>query len=430
MLVALCLLGAGCGGQTSPQLPQLPPGADYGDLPGLSAASDGELREELAQIAKEGGTPRQLSEPRAADADNAAAGLSDLFPQDRLESILQESEKLFPAGAFRLNPVELQRVIHFRKRHDAARLRARQALQRPQCDFGIDFASGFPAEVKFIAVVRICARLEAFTAAEALADGKPGAAVESLALMLRLAQCLGAQRHVEARLEAAFLRAEAFRLLQAIVLDENIRQSDLQRLHEIVGMHLKAWVDDADAWIGDRAMGMHAYEMVRDGRLRELLTLRELDLFAKEGRLKELLAAAQKNVDADELYYLQTMRQIIESCRRPYYRRTELFDSIGEDLQRRRNTPGFPVVAARLLLPDIRKGHAIQARDRANWEAWALALALATGESPPQRTNPLSGENYLHAKQGNSIIVENFGSSQDGDYPSISVPCLEGAESK
>jgi hypothetical protein len=76
-------------------------------------------------------------------------------------------------------------------------------------------------------------------------------------------------------------------------------------------------------------------------------------------------------------------------------------------------------------VPDIRKGHAIQAQDRANWEAWALALALATRrEIPPYRINPLTGEKYLHDRHGNTIEVTNFGSGQHADNPSIVVPDL------
>ena len=89
-----------------------------------------------------------------------------------------------------------------------------------------------------------------------------------------------------------------------------------------------------------------------------------------------------------------------------------------------RGSSDFPLVATRLLLVDIEKAHAVQAQDRANWEACALALALATGRtSPPFQSNPLTGENYLQTQQGELIVVENFGSGIDLDYPSITVPC-------
>ena len=424
VLTLLCLTAAGCRQRDgSPSAERLDV-AEYGALPGLKATPNSELRDELDRIIEEGGTPEQLSEIEIPAAGNVAAELLDLFPKERVGAILEQSERLFPPGRFEFNPAQLQRANDFRKQYDASRLRARAALKRPQCDFDIEFTAGFLAEMEFIPVVRICARLEAFRAAESLAADKPIGAVESLRAMLRLAQRLGAEPHIEARLQAAFLRTEAFGVLQAIVLDDNIASSHLVQLQETVEEHLSDWPHDADAWIGDRAMGLHAYEMVRDGNLTGLLTVRELDLFAKEGDIGDLSDAAKRNVDHDELYYLKTMRKIIDSCSRPYCQRLSLLRSIREELQQMRGSSDFPAVAARLLLADVEKGHAMQAQDRANWEAWALALAGATGRtSPPFETNPLTGENYLQTKQGEFIIVENFGSGVDGDHPSIMVPC-------
>ncbi|MHC4180079.1 MAG: hypothetical protein ACYSWU_21455, partial [Planctomycetota bacterium] len=231
-----------------------------------------------------------------------------------------------------------------------------------------------------------------------------------------------------ARLEAAFLRTEAFCVLQAIVRDEQITRSRLDQLYRRVEDQLATWPDDAGAWIGDRALGLHAYEMVRAGKLKDLLGAEEIQQFQKENVLDELLDAAVRNVNHDELYYLETMRKIIDSCSRPYHTRLPLFDSVASELQQKRNSPEFPVVAAWVLrLADVRKGHAIQAQDRANWEAWALALALATGrQMPAYQINPLTGQEYLCQKHDETVEVTNFGSGRDGDNPSIFVPDLGG----
>jgi len=429
-MLSLALLGmllGGCGGPPVEERPPVEDSKEYGKLPGLTASPDLQLGDELARIVEESGTPEKLSQVTVAEADNVAAGLLDLFPKRQVKSIRRQSEELFPPGAFQLNPVELTKAIDFRKKYDAERLEARTALERTQCDFGIEFMAGVLAELDFIAVVRICARLEAFLAAESLADGKPERAVESLAVMLRLASCLGAEKHVQPRLEAAYLRTEAFRVLQAIVDDEHTVRADIERLYEIVREHMKTWPDDAGAWIGDRALGLHAYEFVRDGGLLDLLSSEELDSFGKEGSLSSLSAAALRNVNADELYYLETMRKIIDACGLPYYKRVALFDSIQADLQEKRNSPKFPLVAARLLLPGIRESHVTQTRDRANWEAWLLALALAARRPlPPYGVNPLNGRQYRLSTEGNLVVVEDFGTGEDGDHPIIRVPDLAG----
>jgi hypothetical protein len=426
----LGLFAGGCREQQEAEVPEQLDAEDYGALPSLKLTPDQKLRDELARITEEGGTPELLSKARIAEEDNVAAGLAGLLPDTAIDAVLKGSEKIFPAGKFQFDPIRLQRTINFRRRYDAQRLQARRALGRPQCEFGIRFTAGLQAQWKFIDVVRICARLEAFAAAESLADHRLDEAIESLGLMLRWASCLGAEKLPMARLEAAFLRAEAFRVLQAIVEDERIARKHLDRLYEMVEGQLTTWPDDAHAWIGDRALGLHAYEMVRAGHLRDLLSQEEIEQFQAEDLLQEVLAAAMRNVNHDELYYLQTMRKIIASCSQPYHARRSLFDSIGSDLQENRSSPEFPFVAVWvLLLPEVRKGHAIQAQDRANWEAWALALALASGRAmPAYRINPLTAEEYRYEKYDRTIEVTNFGSGRGGDNPSIVVPDLSGGD--
>lgn len=434
------LLAGGCGGQQGEKGPKQLDPEDYGALPGLNAVPDRRLRDELARITEEGGTPELIGKTPIPAEDNVAVGLAGLFPEQQIGSILEQSEKIFPPRQFAFDPIRLQRAINFRQKYDAQRLRARDALGRPECDFGVRFTAGLAAELTFVDVVRISARLEAFQAAESLADGLPSEgrenassrgldeAIEALGVMLRLASRLGAERHSAVRMETAFLRSEAFRVLQAIVTDDRVTQARLQRLGTMVQQQLAAWPDDADAWIADRALGLHAYEMVRAGNLKGLLDQEETAQLKQKNRLEDLLAAAARGVDNDELYYLETMRKIIDSCGQPYYARLPLFDSLSNRLEEKADTPEFPIVAVWvLLLPEVPKGHAIQARDRANWEAWALALALATGgQVPPYRINPLTGEKYLQNKFEKTVTVTNFGSGKDGDNPTIIVPTPSG----
>ncbi len=418
--LVLSVLGGGCGRQQQP--PPLGP-EDYGKLAGLKATNHRALQEELARVVEDRGTPELLSQSGVAAEENAADGLLDLFPDKRVESLLETSRAIMPLGEFRFEPLRLQKAIRFRQKYDAQRVRARAALERPKCDFGIQFLAGYLADLKFIDVLWICARLEAFQAAESLSTGKVDEAVESLRVMLRMASCLAAEKCAQTRLEAAYLRTEAFVVLQAIVKRERTTRRHLEKLQEIVDGHLKDWASDADAWIGDRAAGMHAYELVRNGQLAELLTAEEMEEFSKDGNPGDFAAAAMRTVNQDELYYLTTMRTIIAGCDKPYYARAKLFDAIAGELQARRNSADFPLVAARMLLPDVRGGHATQAQDRANWEAWALALSAATGRKLPSfRINPLTGAAYDLAKYENSVVVEKIGTGKDGDEPSITVP--------
>jgi len=428
MLVLLAaLFGGACSKCGNPQ-PAKGNGAQrYGKLPGLKHTTCGDLLDEADRIAEEGGMPEQLGQSEIPATDNVAAGLKGLFPAKKLETILGESEKIFPPKAFVFNPLQLEKAIRFSKKYDAQHRQIRDALRRPQCDFDIDHEAGFAADLSFVDVARIAARLEAFAVAEALAGDDPAGAVEPLSHLLRLATCLDGEKHPTVRLEAAFVRAEGLNVLQSIVEHPKIVRAHLQQLHKIIEGQLTAWPDDADAWIGDRALGMHAYEVVRAGEILSLLNEEEVEQFRQEGSLEQLPAAARRTADQDEFYYLETMRKIIESCDRPYYMRVALFENIRNDLQKRRDSADFPLVAGRLLLPDIEQGHAIQARDRANCEAWALALARGAGcGPPPYEVNPLTGKKYRLIEEEGRIEVRNVGTGRRGDDPPVVVPDLAG----
>jgi len=423
MLTAVPVLG--CAGQEGDQ-GALGPDERFGPLPGLRAAADPWLRDELARIEEEQGTPAQLSASTVPAERNAGAGLVELFPKTRIGALLAESEKLLPEDEFRFGPAALEKATEFRRRYERERLAARTALKRPECEFGIRFIDGFAAKLDFIGPVRLLGRLEAFCAAEALSQNDPHAAAESLGVMLRLAECLGQEKHIEPRLEAALLRAEAFRVLRAIVLDRHTSRADIARLRGIVTRHLNRWPDDARAWIGERALGLLAYEVVREGRVLELLTQEEIEAFREEGILEQFPEAAARNVDRDEHYYLETMRAVIESCARPYHARTEQFRAIRAELHEKRSSPEFPLVAGRLLLPDVWEAQRMQARDRANWEAWAVALAAATGEETlPFTICPLTGKPYRVERVDGDVFVTGFGTGEEGDFPEIRVPLAQ-----
>ena len=433
------LLAGGCGGDDT-ETKDAKLGQEYGALTRLRSVAHKGLRDELARIEAESGTPEQLDQTGVAKENNVADALAKLFPPrrfptDKLRSLAQQSEQIFPVGRFDFNPQALEKVVKFGKKYESQRAGARNALKLPQCDFAILHMAGPLADTVFIDIVQISVRLEAFRAAEMLTtENNPYEAVISLRHMLRLISHLAAEKQVVARLEAAYLRREAFVVLKAIVSHDDTTPRHVEKLAEMVREHMKAWTVDADAWIGDRALGMCIYEMARDGSLP--LTPDEEAQFRKDGTLKILGGMSPKRLNVDEIFYLDTMRKIIEACKRPYYTRLEQFDQIEEDLHERRNSYEFPIIAARLLLPGIQEAQATQAQDRANWEVWSLALEWATGrELPAYEFNPLTGNRYEKDKETQQptrsgrprtvIKIWNFGSGKDGDRPIIRLPVRE-----
>ena len=385
-----------------------------GDLPGARQTTHAQLRAEIARITSEGGTPKLLMQSDLPPAENVAVGLSELFAVGSLRHLDERAEKLFPLGRFRFNPIVLENVNRFQDQHTVELDRLAAALRRPACNFEINFRRGFFTGTSFVETVRICARFEAFQVAQRLAVDQPIEAILPLQAMFRLIQLMAAERHVEARLAAAALRADALLVLEAIAQHPLTTRSELVALYQIIQDQLRNWPPDADAWIGDRAMTLHSYEVIRIGQVFMLLTSDEMKIFDAEGMLRNMPSALKRTADHDEYYYLQTMRKILESCRQPFYQRKALFLKIREEFYDLKNTEDFPVAAARLFLTDVERGHAIQARDRALTEIWAIALALAAGFDPPNyRVNPYSGKEYQVLKEAAAVSVWT-GEDDDG----------------
>ncbi len=424
--LGVLLAVAGCSKGPAPETRATEEAKAFGALPGLRATPDQPLQAELARVVDEGGTPELLAARKIADESNVAAGLVALFAdldRQRVAGIRAEAAAIFPKGPSTFDPVQREKAIRFRQRYDDQRLGARLALDRPECRFPIAFEAGPADELAFLDPVWICSRLEAFQAAEMLASGNVDSGLESLHFMLRLAECLAAEPHPITRLEAAFLRTEALVVLQAIVGSEKFQRRHAITVHGWLSDQLTRWPDDSLAWIGDRAQGMVIYEAVRGGKLTDYLSDKEKEQLRAEGSLSAFEAAALRGANADELYYLVSMRKILDSCREPYYTRVKGFEELARDLHEKRNSPDFPLVAGRFLLLDVEKGHVIQARDRANCEAWVLALALACGgQTPAAGNNPLTGHPYRVERDGKAILVYDIGTGVDGDNPPWIVP--------
>ena len=423
--------GAGCSRGRSPEARATEEAKAFGTLPGLKATPDQALQDELARVVEQGGTPELLAADEIPPDMNVAAGLMAVFEKmdrERIATIRAETDALFPKGPFTLEPVQREKAIRFRRRYNDERMGARLALERPECRFPIAYEAGPADDYVFLDVVYICLRLEAFAVAEALWAGDLDSATESLRYMLRLAECVAAEPHLVARLKGAFLRMEGLLVLQAIVGHEKFQRSHALSIRGWLDDQLAAWPDDSLAWIGDRAQGMVIYEAVRGGELGKFLTEKDKEQIKAVSTITAFEEAARRDVNADELYYLKAMDKIIESCRNPYYTRVKDFEQLRQDLHERRNRSDFPLVAGRLLLPDIEKAQVIQARDRANCEGWVLALAAACGEEPPKiGNNPLTGRPYRTERDGKTILVFDIGTGVDGDNPPWIVPNMAAA---
>lgn len=414
LCLSLILVVAGCSESDTIELDEKTM-AELATLPGLRQSTRAELREHYQQLEAEGATPLGMRRPPLPEEENAAAIFADLFAKSFLKHQFEKSAELMPGDDFSISDDHLQRIQLFRRQLEPQRAKAATALDRPKSDFGIDHALGWYADPTYLQAVTLYVRLEAFLAAERLDQNNLTAAMKANTRMFRVAELLSFERDVNARMFAVGLRDEALTVMAAVLRHNAVDSATARHYYHLLENQLVRWPNDASAWIGDRAVVLVSYEAVRQGLFHTLLTPDELPAMLLNHNSKNLNADAAQGVDNDELFYLDEMRTIIDSCnagtgnqRRsvPFYRRRDVFARMLQSQQRKTDAGEYPLVAAELFLPHIEGEHRMQAVDRARVEMWCLALATSLGQPPPDyKTNPVSGEPYHVSVEPRDVVV-------------------------
>ena len=145
----------------------------------------------------------------------------------------------------------------------------------------------------------------------------------------------------------------------------------------------------------------HALRALRHGgEYLSLLTDDEITVLdARRERFDRALVVT-RNIDVDELYYLDTMRQVMEMSAVPFYERNETWNERFTMLDEKRNQPEFPRVAADMMFAAFTTAQQRIARARSRCAAWRMALQqsleLPVNEAIHQVTGtPLSFDNEL-----------------------------------
>ena len=321
---------------------------------------------------------------------------NELLPPSELAALLANLDRIYPTGSFRLGPVEFEKASRLRAQHSAALERYRAMVAADDFRFHVALTSGLLADLSFLDQATAMHRLEAIGAAEALLVDRPG---ETILNLLRHVSRGRAPCRFETRRCASdgrpVTRGDAARG------GSGGRTSPGQPGIAPPAPTARGRTADTSGHpmrmpgSGDRAMGLHAYEMVRDGQLLNLLTVEEIRKLAKQQEIGSFTQAVTHSLDQDELFYLQSMRSIIESCSEPYYRRQSAIAEFAANLDQLRDTPRFPLFAAQVLLVNLDRGLRLQALDRARCEAFSLAVSAAAGATvTPSPVNPLTGKPF------------------------------------
>lgn len=387
-------IGSGCRRETPEErvLSQL---GDYAELNRTLKTQNEQLQKELSRIQSERGFPLQLQqvEDEIAPSMDLSSLFYSTFDSDwQIESLDKSLAERWPPANLEFG-AKLDEVRAIARNHQTRRKTLRAALRRPSARFKIDFTQGVAADTRWLDVALILARLEAIDIADRIEQGKSNEAIDSLATIFRLAVKLGKTPLLTSRLMAVDVRRIGIEGVRKVASSGEVTVQTRTLLLGLIQDQLSLWPDEKVAWIGDRAIGLHVFEMVRGGEYSTLLPPEELQELDSQGELVDRVHVVQMNVDEDELYYLETMREVLSLCQKPYYQRQKAWDARFRQLETARDAPGFPRVAADYMLPAFLMAQQRMSRDRTRCEVWRMALQESLGQ-PVSRVgfNGVTGE--------------------------------------
>ncbi len=365
---------SGCTRTSEPDSAMLKQARKYAALPGLRGASHPQLLPALQQIESQQQTPAQLD---AASPGESYAPFVLAYPALSRPAIQREVNSLWPTTSLRLEPGALQKARELLSQQAAARQRFARALREMGARPRLRIIDSLVADDEWLDAITTGCRIEGLAAAEALAEQQPEAASAPLERMLQASQQLTREGNLNARLAAAAIRADSTQVLHAIANHPAASVATLQHLLQLLGTHTADWPSDERVWIAERAHGLLTYEVVRSGYYSSLLPHHQQVVLERKGLVHSTAAAAVRDVDQDELFYLRAMQQQIAAAKLPYFQRKTVIEQLQAELQTRSESGEYPLVAGSLLLNKIAEIHRTQAEDRARCEAWLIALTAA-----------------------------------------------------
>ncbi len=423
-LVAMTLALAGCQRAATP-------GRERADTARHETRHAG-LRAEIARLEAEQATPlllqaaQQRADPDGTRARQCREALNQILDPAALQRLADRLAALDPASAFDWNEATWRAAQEVRTAYAPHLARYRELLERDDFRFPSDYLGGFLADLSFLDHASAAHRLEALEVADALRADRPHDALRAARGMFRITAALNRPRLLSARLTAAQLRSEALHVMAAVAGHARADRNLHRQLRDMLNQQLADWPPDADAWIGDRALGMQTYDMVRGGRLLDLLTDEEVETARRGEDRQRWTRRIMQSLDDDEAFYLEAMRALIDSCHEPYAARAPILNEYAARLDRLRDTPRYPFLAAQVLLAHVAPAMRRQAADQARCEAWRLALAAATGDvADPPPINPLTGTPFVLVVSPTQVRVAAIDGRDPGE--SVSIPVVAAA---
>jgi len=424
----------------------------FAGLEATFSANNAKINAELLLIIDDGGSSTQLKNKGLAKENDLALLLREEFGGLNWDDDLPSLRRYVSRKPWQIGFLEIKNRMPLLVLCDAKRGKIRAMLDNPDVDMQLTYnldQYGFSVEKNdrdnlwgyvHLEEYELARALTGLTFQEILEWNEPpeqmkpnlAEALKALRFIFKAVEIASRQKELNLRFDAAYIRENALDTVQTLVRHPRFGPHETRSVLEMLDHQLVHWPSDALAFEGERAAAVWLYELARRGRLLDMIAQRDIVALQELGTLVHVERSALNRIDADELYYLIRMSEIIFRCRDKYFERMPSLARWEDELEvLRGDLDSYPVLAGSILLRDVRVIMHRLAVDRARTEAWSLALAAALRQIPDRATvHPITGRPYnirvetvpnAPSQQGNVITVHWL----DSEEP-ISVPGYTG----
>lgn len=394
--------------------------AGYAELHSTRLTENAFLRDELFRIEAESGLPKQFTQAPlhgAKDAPDSVSGpLKLITTATQLNHLDRRLGFVFPPAEFVIAERHMLEVDRLSTEYAELRKELERFSRARDWTIDLHFDEGSLFVAHYLPCIETAIRLELCIAGLASRNNDWPTAKVGFARTWRSIEILAAQPHLESRVMAAKLRTPALRMLETLLNSPACHESEVREFRDLLAQCLNRWPADDLVWRGERARALHFFEMIRDGQALSLADEELQSAIDDHGGVKDFGKWLHKHVDADEVYYLETMRRLIASCEAPFADRIATLADLQSDLQRQAKTDTDPLLSRLMLLGDIEVGMKWQASDRLHCEVMLIALDHAVGDVSVSRSlerSPLTGRPYRVTSLQRIIRVD--GDSEVGE---------------
>jgi hypothetical protein len=387
-----------------------------------------ELIAEIKNIIDQKETPSEIFKKSPPGNVNVAIALNDAFQFGNEEELNTLFNTASTEDVWGIDEETLEQLSETLDHFETNRLAIRNMLNQPDCCFYFLFEQDeeFGETIDLQAVDHLAAYLllEEYAIAAALRDGRIEEALDSLVYVFRIAQLTSAVGVPAARSSAASIRLRAINVMQTIILDSKFKKRYLNGLYEMIKEQLEHWTPDRTVWVADRAIGLRTYHQILLYGPEKALTPTEINELEKRGLLvfvtrkpkkrkktttnnknekedneiKEIMLLKNnffREHVADEIFYLRSMQKVIDTSKRPFYRRFTVLSEVTDELARAMEQKSAPIIAE-LLLRGIAESMRLHAQDRAACEMAFLAMSVSLEKKTTSSliSKPLSEKEY------------------------------------